>query len=277
MKNYSIRVNRGDVFRWIIAGKTADNNAAGIDGTPDSFSGFDRQLQLQVEKAISRIERSASARYVYGVFGIQRQVEEAKETSPLCPERGTCSGDSDRQQGRSRDVFLSSAGEIILEGTSLRLTGNDISALLKECSRCILLAATIGAETDRLIRKAQISNMSDAVILDFCASSAAEELCSRVYSDLEKEFEEKGFYLTDRFSPGYGDLPLSLQDEICRVLRTDRRLGLTVSAGGMMIPSKSVTAVIGISGRPQPKKISGCAGCRMRETCNFRKAGKTCE
>ena len=54
-------------------------------------------------------------------------------------------------------------------------------------------------------------------------------------------------------------------------------LALTVSAGGLMIPSKSVTAVIGISRRPQPKKISGCAGCRMRETCNFRKAGKTCE
>ena len=221
MKNYSVHVNQKDVFRWITAGNMPENASGGE--TADSLFVFDRRLQLQVETAVKQIEHSASARYVYSVFDIRRAADETE------------SG-------------------IILEGTSLLLSGSDISDLLKACRRCILLAVTIGSSADRLIRKAQISSMSDAVILDFCASSAVEELCSRINSDLEREFEEKGFYLTDRFSPGYGDLPLGLQGEICRVLRTDKRLGLTVSAGGMMIPSKSITAVIGIAGRPQPKK-----------------------
>ena len=182
-----------------------------------------------MERAADQIEKSASARYIYNVFELIREEE----------------------------------GPISLKGSSLRLPGKDIASLLKECSRCILLTVTIGGTVDRILRRAQISDMADAVLLDFCASSAAEDLCGRIHSDLEEEYEKKGLYLTDRFSPGYGDLPIGLQSEICRVLQTDKRLGLTVNSGNMLIPSKSITAVIGISHRPQPKK--------------FRKAGTTCE
>ena len=197
----------------------------------------------QMERAADQIEKSASARYIYNVFELIREEE----------------------------------GPISLKGSSLRLPGKDIASLLKECSRCILLTVTIGGTVDRILRRAQISDMADAVLLDFCASNAAEDLCGRIHSDLEEEYEKKGLYLTDRFSPGYGDLPIGLQSEICRVLQTDKRLGLTVNSGNMLIPSKSITAVIGISHRPQPKKISGCANCKMKDTCKFRKAGTTCE
>lgn len=164
-----------------------------------------------------------------------------------------------------------------MKGCSLILTGNDISDLLRECDRCILLAVTIGGAVDRTLRKAQISDMADAIILDFCASSAVEDLCNQINDDLEREFDSKGYFLTDRFSPGYGDLPIELQREICRVLQTDKRLGLSANASNMLIPSKSITAVIGIAQKPQPKKISGCANCKMKDTCMLRKAGRTCE
>lgn len=181
---------------------------------------LDPRLLHQMERAADQIEKSASARYIYNVFELIREEE----------------------------------GPISLKGSSLRLPGKDIASLLKECSRCILLTVTIGGTVDRILRRAQISDMADAVLLDFCASSAAEDLCGRIHSDLEEEYEKKGLYLTDRFSPGYGDLPIGLQSEICRVLQTDKRLGLTVNSGNMLIPSKSITAVIGISHRPQPKK-----------------------
>ena len=43
-----------------------------------------------------------------------------------------------------------------------------------------------------------------------------------------------------------------------------------------MNPSKSVTAIIGLSDRPQAARIRGCAYCSMRETCALRKGGKHC-
>ena len=44
----------------------------------------------------------------------------------------------------------------------------------------------------------------------------------------------------------------------------------------LMNPTKSVTALIGISDRPQMARIRGCAYCTMRETCALRKGGKHC-
>ena len=83
-------------------------------------------------------------------------------------------------------------------------------------------------------------------------------------------------FLTDRFSPGYGDLPLSLQPEICSALDAARRLGLHVTEHFLLNPSKSVTAVIGLSDRPQMARIRGCGHCAMYETCALRKGGKRC-
>ena len=44
----------------------------------------------------------------------------------------------------------------------------------------------------------------------------------------------------------------------------------------LLNPVKSVTAVIGLSDRPQMARIRGCAYCQMRERCTLRKGGKHC-
>ena len=83
-------------------------------------------------------------------------------------------------------------------------------------------------------------------------------------------------YLTDRFSPGYGDLPISLQDSFLRLVDAQKQIGLTVTTTHILTPRKSVTAIIGLANQPQNKRFRGCAYCSMFETCAFRKAGKTC-
>ena len=49
-----------------------------------------------------------------------------------------------------------------------------------------------------------------------------------------------------RFSPGYGDVPLSLQRDVLAVLDAQRKLGITLSDTFFMTPCKSVTAFVGI-------------------------------
>ena len=76
-----------------------------------------------------------------------------------------------------------------------------------------------------------------------------DNLCA----DLAREFAPRR--LTSRFSPGYGDFPLSQQAELCAVLNVNRLLGITLTPGGLMVPQKSVTALIGVSEDPEDPSV----------------------
>ncbi len=161
-----------------------------------------------------------------------------------------------------------------LEGTDYRPAGEDIRAFLRTCSSVVLLAATLGSETESLIRRAAAARTADALILDAAGSAAIERVCDNFCADLAAALAPR--FLTDRFSPGYGDMPLSDQHALFRVLDVSRRIGVSLSASALMIPQKSVTALIGVSDRPQEKRARGCADCARRENCSYRKEGKRC-
>ena len=155
------------------------------------------------------------------------------------------------------------------------LAGKDLRALLRECTDIVLFAATLGAETELLLRRTQLRDMAEAVILDACADCAIENVCDNFCADLAKEVAPA--HLTDRFSPGYGDLPLAHQRVIFDALNVTRRIGVTLTERGLMLPQKSVTAILGIAPTPQPRRDNRCAACSMYDTCTRRKEGNPCE
>ena len=107
----------------------------------------------------------------------------------------------------------------------------------------------------------------------------AKEESYKLKLETEKEIKEKinkDNFMTWRFSPGYGDLPITLQREFVRVTDAEKRIGLTVNEGGILLPRKSVTAIIGLSKEPIPKQRRGCAYCNMNKTCQFRRGGTHC-
>ena len=161
-----------------------------------------------------------------------------------------------------------------LAGTGFTPAGEDIRAFLKDCDQVILMAATLGMETEALLRRTQARDMALALILDAAAGAAVENVCDNLCADLAEAFAPR--YLTDRFSPGYGDLPLSQQKDLFRLLDVSRRIGVTLSESGLMVPQKSVTALIGVSDRPQSRRSRGCGGCAMFADCAYRKGGTSC-
>ena len=161
-----------------------------------------------------------------------------------------------------------------LAGTDFRPEGRDIAALLAGCDRVILMAATLGTEAESLLRRAQARDMAEALILDAAGSAAIERVCDELCEELAARFAPR--YLTDRFSPGYGDMPLAQQRALCRVLALERSIGVSLSESGLMIPQKSVTALIGVSDTPQPRRPQGCEACGNYETCPYRKEGTDC-
>lgn len=137
-----------------------------------------------------------------------------------------------------------------------------------------MMCATIGSEIDKLIRISQISDMAMAVVLDSFASVAVEQVCQKVDEILAEKYSGK--YMTFRFSPGYGDYPIEMQKEYLRILDAPRKIGLTTGDSCLLVPSKSVTAILGISDNPIERRKRGCAICSMKGKCRFRRNGEHC-
>ena len=151
------------------------------------------------------------------------------------------------------------------------LTGESIKKHLNGCERAILLAATLSAEADKLIRRTAIENMAFSLAVDCICSAAVEQVCCTAEQEIFTALNVS--YRTWRFSPGYGDLPLELQSAFLTALNAQRRIGLTATDSSLLIPSKSVTAIIGVSDKPIERGAKGCAVCSMKESCAYRLSG----
>ena len=154
------------------------------------------------------------------------------------------------------------------------MPGAMAKTMLQGCGQAALLCCTLGAAFDRLLRMTQARDMAKAAILNACGSAYAEAGCNAAEKEIASRYP--GMYLTDRFSPGYGDLPLTLQPVFIAALDAGRRLGVTVTDSLLMLPAKTVTAVIGLSELPQPARIRGCGFCALKENCAYRERGTHC-
>lgn len=166
-------------------------------------------------------------------------------------------------------------GEKLALGDAVMLPGDLARGMLRDCERAALLVCTLGTGFDAWMRTEQARGMTGAVLLDALGSAWVEAGCDTAEKELAARLP--GMYLTDRFSPGYGDLPLSIQPDILGATDAARRLGIQVTESCLMNPQKTVTAIIGIAEKPQPARVRGCACCRLREECAYRKEGITCE
>jgi len=171
---------------------------------------------------------------------------------------------------------ISSNDPLLFERTEAQFLGEDIKNHLKDSFECVFMAATLGREIDICQRRLSTVDMTDSVIFDSCASSAIESVCNSFSAELEREYEKKGLFITDRFSPGYGDMPIDSQRDVVNILQAEKKIGLYLNRSMMMEPVKSVTALIGIAKTPQEKRKATCEGCVNLKGCGFRERGVRC-
>ena len=152
----------------------------------------------------------------------------------------------------------------------MEISSKDLRRNLQGCEELYLLAATLGPGPDLLIRRASAQRMSDAVIYQAICAEMIESCCDQICARLRRQAAEEGLYLKPRFSPGYGDLPLDLQKDLLRILDAPKKIGLTLTDSLLMMPSKSVTALIGLTKELQPDHEKDCAACPKTD-CEFRR------
>ena len=154
----------------------------------------------------------------------------------------------------------------------LLLGGKDIALHLTGCRQAVLLAATLSAPVDSLIRRAESSDMMQALMYDAVAGAAIEAVCNSLEEELKRTLDFP--YFTARFSAGYGDFPLGQQKDLIAMLDAPRKIGLTVTPHNTLLPMKSVTAIIGLSHQPVKDARRYCCGkscaeCPNRSGCVF--------
>lgn len=151
-----------------------------------------------------------------------------------------------------------------------RLTAHsrDLAHHLRHCREGYLYAVTLGGETDRLLRRWTAQSMAKAAVGQAVCAVWLDQLCAGLCQELQASLGA-GEYLTPPFSPGYGDWDLTAQGQVLAVLEAPKRMGLTLTAAGMLVPEKSVTAVVGISDREEELCGQKCMRCNKKD-CPFR-------
>ncbi len=109
---------------------------------------------------------------------------------------------------------------------------------LKGSTEIGLFCATLGVGADMLISRYSPILPSKAVIMDGVAGAAIESFCDKICREYFKA------NCKERFSPGYGDLPLEMQKDIISFLDASLKIGLSLTDSMLLTPTKSVTAIV---------------------------------
>ena len=130
-------------------------------------------------------------------------------------------------------------GEVSFEGFSVK--SEALMQYLSGSEEAVMFMITLGSEVDRLIMKRRALSLSSGFLFDGVASALAEAACD--------EAEKKicgGKKTKPRFSPGYADCPLSVQNDFTAVLMADKYIGIKLLDSLLMTPMKSVSAFVAL-------------------------------
>ena len=145
-------------------------------------------------------------------------------------------------------------------GTSnncLALHGSSIGRHLTGCCKVIVMAATVGEAIEKQVTKSfEEGRYSFSVLLDAAATAAVEQVADAMEKTIHNEVKRLGLAMKWRFSPGYGDWPIQQQTEILQ-LAGGSQIGISLTESLMLMPRKSITAVIGLY---YPDAVPNCNG-----------------
>ena len=153
-----------------------------------------------------------------------------------------------KSQGVFRFLEVASKDEelITFKKSSFLIKSKQVVKMLNGSDLVIVFMVTIGPlleqEVDKLMNQGE---MTRGVILDAIGSETADAVAEELHKVMLKQMaEEQGFSVTPRFSPGYGDWPVTVQKDLLE-LCSGELIGISVNESSLMIPRKSVSAVFG--------------------------------
>ncbi len=147
----------------------------------------------------------------------------------------------------------SSAPSIVKLDNGTVFRSKALARYVGEAKELFLFGATLGSRVDIALRRMALTSVAEAGAGQAVAAALIETYCDDCCAELQKQFPE-GKKLKWRFSPGYGDWALEEQKILFPVLDCAHTIGLTLTESCMMVPVKSVTALMAIADTPVSNK-----------------------
>ncbi|MBU2489067.1 MAG: hypothetical protein KKA60_06725 [Proteobacteria bacterium] len=146
-----------------------------------------------------------------------------------------------------------------------------VSRVLSRANQWAGFAVTLGEKASALARENRESLLL-SYCLDAMASLFAETLADRLQERVVADLAESGLVSGYRYSPGYCDWPHADNRALIGIVEA-HRIGIRLTSGGMMIPEKSVSGVMGF-GLPESGVLeSPCRRCG-NTTCTHRREAR---
>lgn len=130
-------------------------------------------------------------------------------------------------------------GAVLIDG--YRIESEGLIKNLSGAPEAYLIAVTLGTEVDTYLHRLGFLSGAQRFAADAVASALAEALVCLADGELSRTLRCR-----PRFSPGYGDLPLSYQGVLLERVNAESLLGIRLTDTSFMLPSKSITAIMGI-------------------------------
>ena len=132
---------------------------------------------------------------------------------------------------------------VTFSGTEIVLEGESIRRHFSGATEGLFSAFTLGIAFDKKVRELSLVYPTESVALNAIGSAYAERKADELLKEVRLKKEAEGFKTTFRFCPGYGDLPLKTNAMIAAALNAGKRIGLTVTEDGLLLPVKSIVGV----------------------------------
>ncbi len=144
-----------------------------------------------------------------------------------------------------------------------------IADSLKDAEKLALFTLSLGKEISHRIFELSQESILGGYILDIIASSMVESAADALQDAIVERAKPTIVYHTLRFSPGYCYWSVRETEPLLSYIDA-KRIGITLTEGGMMVPAKSICGMIGFSRDPDAVSLNPCITC-TRDDCTHRR------
>lgn len=161
-----------------------------------------------------------------------------------------------------------------LQECEFELEGDDIAEHLRGCDKAAVICATLSSDTDRYLKKLDVSDSMRALLSDALANAMIEQVVEQARQDILSNMI--GYSTTWCYGAGYGDFPMEMSPLLIASVDAVRKIGVCCTATNMLTPRKTIIGVIGLYRGELDKRRRNCEDCNMKDTCTFREYGQRC-
>ena len=147
--------------------------------------------------------------------------------------------------------------------------GERLARAMRAARQAVIFVLTLGQQRTGAAGASVGKDPFDSFLFDSVGSIMVEAVADDFQALLEGRMNQQGAWGGFRFSPGYCDWPIEANRSLFQMIDASS-IGVQLTAGGMMLPQKSISGVIGFGVTPEKIRVNPCTGCPRTE-CDHRR------